>query len=109
MAAGGAGPAVRIAEPGIDPDRLDGHLALLREEVAASVAGEPGVPGLLAVSLAGGPASVRPFGAYADRAAYGAHLRSPHVLRYKALTKGMVLSLRPVGTAPVILRAKPPG
>ena len=43
---------------------------------------------------------------YADQAAYEAHLATPHFLKYKAETAGMVKSLRLIETDPIALRAK---
>lgn len=100
-------PLVRMAELDIDPAQLDAYRALLAEEIEASVATEPGVLALSAVAARDDPAHLTILEIYADQAAYEAHLRSPHFLKYKTLTAQMVRSLRLVETAPVILRAKP--
>lgn len=105
----GGGPVVRIAELEVDPARAGAYAALLREEVEASVAREPGVIALQAVTLRGRPDLVRILEVYADRTAYDAHLRSPHFLRYKAATEGMVLSLRLLEADPLAMRAKAGG
>ena len=97
---------VRLAELEIDPDRLDDYLALLSEEIEASVALEPGVLALHAVAVKGSPGKVHVFEIYADQAAYEAHLATPHFLRYKTLTASMVLSLHLTETVPIILRDK---
>jgi quinol monooxygenase YgiN len=107
MADSSGEPIVRIAELEIDPADLDAYKALLREEIEASVKTEPGVLTLYAVSLKDRPAQIRIFEVYADQTAYQAHLQSSHFLKYKALTAGMVKSLRLVETDPIILRAKP--
>ena len=99
-------PIIRIAELEIDPAQLDRYKALLAEEIDASVANEPGVLFLHAVSITGSPASVRIMEAYADQGAYEAHLQAPHYLKYKMKTAGMVLSLRLLPTDPVALRDK---
>lgn len=98
---------VRLAELAIDPDRLEAYLALLREEIEASVALEAGVIAPQAARLGDRPAAIRLLGACADGEACEAHLRSPHVLRDKAATGGMVLSLRLLEAEPVLLRARP--
>ena len=98
---------VRLAELEVDPLRLDDYLACLREEIEASVAGEPGVLALQAVALRDRPGAIRLLEVYADQEAYEAHLRSPHFLAYKAATEGLVRSLRLIEAAPVLLRAKP--
>lgn len=107
MGASTGQPIVRMAELEIDPAQLDSFKALLAEEIDASVRLEPGVLMLHAVAVRDDPAQIRLLEAYADQAAYDAHLRSPHFLKYKALTSTMVLSLRLVETDPIMMRAKP--
>lgn len=102
-------PVVRIAELEIDPLHLAIYKALLAEVTEASVGTEPGVRMLHAVSLKENPCQIRILEIYADGQAYEAHLRSPHFLRYKALTSAMVRSLRLVETDPISLCAKPVG
>lgn len=106
MSAGAEAPLVRLAELEIDPARLDEYRALLREEIEASVALEPGVLALHAFAVKGSPETIRVFEIYADRAAYEAHLATPHFLKYKMLTAGMVRSLRLIETDPIVLRDK---
>lgn len=99
-------PIVRIAEVEIDPAQIEEYKTYLREEIAASVAREPGVLSLSAVAIAGQPASIRLLEVYASDAAYQAHLRTPHFLKYKQGTADMVRSLRLIETEPVMLCAK---
>jgi quinol monooxygenase YgiN len=99
-------PIVRIAELEIDPDHLDAYSTLLREEIEASVALEPGVLALNAVSLKNSPTSIRLLEIYASEKAYLTHLQSPHFLKYKTQTAKMVTSLRLVETEPLLLRSK---
>lgn len=99
-------PIVRIAELEIDPAQIEDYKAYLREEIAASVAQEPGVLSLSAVAIAGKPASIRLLEVYASDAAYQAHLKTPHFLKYKQGTADMVQSLRLIETEPVMLCAK---
>lgn len=99
-------PVVRIAELEIDPEHLDRYEELLVEEIAASVANEPGVLFLYAVSVTGNPEQVRIFEGYADQAAYEAHLLTPHFLKYKMKTAGMIRSLRLLPTDPIALYGK---
>jgi quinol monooxygenase YgiN len=106
MRADEVGPIVRIAELEIDPDQIAAYHALLSEEVEASVRIEPGVLFLYALSIKGSPDKVRVIEAYADRAAYEAHLTTPHFLKYKTLSAGMVRSLRLLETDPINLKAK---
>lgn len=99
-------PYVRLAELSIAPEQLDAFRDLLAEEIASSVALEPGVLALHAVSLEAEPHQVRLLEVYADRQAYEAHLNTPHFLHYKRATSGMVVSLRLIDANPLALAAK---
>lgn len=100
------GPIVRIAELEIDPNQIDAYGTLLSEEIEAAVRIEPGALFLYALSIKGSPEKVRVIEAYADQAAYDAHLTTPHFLKYKTHTAGMVRSLRLLETDPINLKAK---
>ncbi len=108
-AAGDAKPMVRIAEVEVHPAQIDAYKAILAEEQEASVRSEPGVLMLHSVAIADHPTSIRLLEVYASRAAYEAHVRSPHFLKYKTSTEKMVLSLRLVETRPILLCAKSKG
>lgn len=97
---------VRIAELEIDPAQLVAYKALLAEEIEASVAKEPGVLMLHAVAVRERPEHIRILEVYADREAYEAHLTTPHFLKYKEETAGMVRSLRLADVDPVMMRGK---
>lgn len=97
---------MRLAELEIDPAQLDNYKAALKQEIEASIRLEPGVLTLFAVSVKGSPAQIRIFETYADRAAYEAHLRTPHFTKYKSDTQHMVKSLTLVETDPILLGAK---
>ena len=99
-------PIVRIAELEIDPAHLDRYRELLAEEIEASVANEPGVLFLHAVAIGGSPHLIRILEGYANQAAYEAHLETPHFLKYKMKTSGMVVSLQLLPVDPVALRSK---
>lgn len=101
-----SGPLVRLAELEIDPARLEDYKALLTEEIEASVDLEPGVLMLHAISVKGSPEQIRIVEVYADQQAYEVHLASPHFLKYKSATAGMVRSLRLIETDPIVLRKK---
>ncbi|CAN7561646.1 putative quinol monooxygenase [Rhizobium sp. LjRoot254] len=100
------GKIVRIAELEIDPEQLEAYRALLAEEIEASVERESGVLMLHAVAEKERPEQVRILEVYADRAAYEAHLLTPHFIKYKTGTAGMVKSLRLVDVEPVMMRGK---
>lgn len=100
------GPLVRIAELEIDRTQIAAYKKLLSEEIEASVRIEPGVLFLYALSIKGSPDKVRVIEGYADQAAYEAHLNTPHFLKYKTHTSGMVRALRLLETEPITLKAK---
>jgi quinol monooxygenase YgiN len=97
---------VRLAELEIDAASLAPYLAMLRDEIEASVAIEPGVLMLHAVQIRDAPHMVRLLEVYASRGAYEAHIRSPHFLKYKAGTAEMVRSLRLIDVDPIVLAGK---
>ncbi|ULR43440.1 putative quinol monooxygenase [Rhizobium sp. K102] len=100
-------PVVRMAELEIHPAKLEAYRALLTEEIEASLAREDGVLSLSAVSLRNNPNQIRILEVYADQEAYEAHLRTPHFLKYKRETAGMVTSLTLIDVDPIVMRAKP--
>lgn len=100
---------VRIAEIEIDPEQLEAYKTILAEEQEASVRLEPGVLMLHSVQFVENPAQIRLIEVYADHAAYEAHVRSPHFLKYKTSTAKMVKSLKLIDTAPIRLCAKAMG
>ncbi|QSY95061.1 antibiotic biosynthesis monooxygenase [Rhizobium bangladeshense] len=99
-------PVVRMAELEIAAERLEAYCALLKEEIEASVALENGVLSLSAVAIREAPHRVRILEVYADQEAYEAHLLTPHFLKYKSETAGMVTSLTLIDVDPIAMRAK---
>jgi 4-carboxymuconolactone decarboxylase len=83
----------RIANIVIEARHLESYRAALKEEIEASVSLEPGVLTLYAVSAREDPTRFTILEIYADQAAYEAHLKTPHFLKYKSVTQGMVKSL----------------
>lgn len=102
-------PMVRIAVLEIEPAQLDAYKAILAEEQEASVRLERGVIMLHSVALVDSPTSIRLLEVYASRAAYEAHIKSPHFIKYKTSTEKMVKSLTLVPTRPILLCAKSRG
>ena len=88
------GMMVRIAEIEIVPEFLEQYLAILKEEAAASVKIEPGVISILPMYEQKNPHQIRLLEIYATRAAYEAHLKTPHFQHYKTATLKMVKSLK---------------
>lgn len=98
---------VRIAQIEIDPGQLQSYLDFLKEEIETSVRIEPGVIMLHATSRKDAPHLVQLLEVYASRAAYEAHIASPHFLKYKSGTMAMVRSLELIEVDPILLAAKP--
>ena len=97
---------LRIAELDIDPNNIETYRGLLAEEIEASVRLEPGVLFLFAIAMKDNPHRVRVVEGYVDQAAYEAHLQTPHFIRYKTGTAGMVLSLELMEADPIAIRSK---
>jgi quinol monooxygenase YgiN len=84
----------RLSELEIEPGLLTEYLSILREESAASVRLEPGVVAIFPMQLKESPTQIRIVEVYATRAAYEAHLQTPHFKHYKNATLHMVKALR---------------
>ena len=97
---------VRLARIVVDSTRLDSYKALLKEGVEAAMRKEPGVLSLYAVFEKKKPNHLTILEVYADEAAYQAHLKTPHFLKYKNDTQDMVQSLELVDTNPLIPELK---
>jgi quinol monooxygenase YgiN len=97
---------VRIARLQIDSAQLGNYKSALKEHAETAVRVEPGVLTLYAVYEKNNPTHVTVFEIYANKAAYEAHLQTPHFLKYKASTKDMVKSLELIETTPIALETK---
>jgi 4-carboxymuconolactone decarboxylase len=93
---------MRIANIVVDIRYLERYKAALQEGIEAAIRLEPGVLTLYAVSAIEDPARFTILEVYADQAAYEAHLKTPHFLKYKNATQDMVTSLELVDVAPLI-------
>ena len=98
---------VRIAQLEIDPEQLQAYLGFLKEEIEASIRLEPGVIMLHATARKDAPHLIQLLEVYASRAAYEAHVTSPHFLKYKTATMAMVRALELIEVDPILLAAKP--
>jgi quinol monooxygenase YgiN len=96
------GQMVRLAKLEIHPAQLDAYRSALKEEIEASVALEPGVLTLYAVSEKERPTHFTILEIYASRAAYEKHIQSPHFLKYKTGTEKMVKALELIETVPLV-------
>ena len=93
---------VRLAKLVIDSAQLGSYKALLKKEIETSVRVEPGVLTLYALSKKDHPTHFTILEIYADTAAYNAHLQTPHFIKYKNSTKGMVKSLELIPVNPLL-------
>jgi quinol monooxygenase YgiN len=93
---------VRLAKLVIDSAQLDSCKALLKEEIETSVRVEPGALTLYALSKKDHPTHFTILEIYADTAACKAHLQTPHFIKYKNNTKGMVKPLELIPVNPLL-------
>jgi quinol monooxygenase YgiN len=93
---------VRLAILVIDSAQVNHYNSLLKEEIEASIAKEPGVRTLYAVADKKNPTRITILEIYANDEAYKKHIQTPHFLKYKSATKDMVKSLELVETVPLI-------
>lgn len=97
---------VRLSRIVVDSTQLARYKALLKEEVEASIRKEPGVLTLYAVFEKKRPNHLTILEMYADEAAYQAHVKTPHFLKYKQGTLAMVQELELIDTNPLIPELK---
>jgi quinol monooxygenase YgiN len=101
-----ASPFTRVAEIEVDPAQREAFISAVKEEMDASVRGEPGVLALYAVADNDAPTRLRFFEIYTSEAAYNAHLESPHFRKYRLTTEPMVRSRVLIDTVPIQLSSK---
>lgn len=99
-------PYVRIAKLVIDSAQLDTYKIALKKHAETAVKVEPGVISLYAVYDKDQPTHVTVFEIYANREAYELHIKSPHFLKYKSSTSGMVKQLELTDVIPIALEKK---
>lgn len=97
---------VRLSRIVVDSTQLASYKALLKEEIEASIQKEPGVLTLYAVFERQRPNHLTILEMYADEAAYQAHVKTPHFLKYKQGTLAMVKALELIDTDPLIPELK---
>ena len=97
---------VRLARIVVDSTQLASYKALLKEGVEAAMRTEPGVLSLYAVFEKKRPNHLTILEVYANEAAYQAHLKTPHFLKYKKGTQAMVQELELIDTEPLIPELK---
>ena len=87
---------VVIPEFVVKPECLDAFLALAREDASHSLADEPGCRQFDVVQMDGAPCNVLFYEVYDSRAAFDAHLRTPHLARFRDGLPALVVEERPV-------------
>lgn len=97
---------VRIANIVVNALHLERYKAALKEGVEAAVRLEAGVLTLYAASAKDDPTRFTILEIYADQASYEAHLKTPHFMKYKAVTQDMVESLELVDSEPLVADMK---
>ena len=93
---------VRLSRIVVDSTQLASYKALLKEEIEASIQKELGVLTLYAVFERQRPNHLTILEMYADEAAYQAHVKTPHFLKYKQGTLAMVKAMALIDTDPLI-------
>lgn len=93
---------VRLSNLVIDSMQLASYKILLKEEIEASMAKEPGVLTLYAVFEKDRPTHLTILEMYATEKAYALHVQTPHFLKYKNATLKMVKELELIDTEPLI-------
>jgi len=92
---------VRLAKLEIDSAQLENYKTFAKEEIETSMRVEKGVLALYAVFEKEHPTRLTILEIYADTAAYKAHIKTPHFLKYKNGTRNMVKSLELIEVDPV--------
>jgi quinol monooxygenase YgiN len=87
---------VVIAEFRIKPGRLAEFLEIAGDDARHSVADEPGCHQFDVVVLDGDGGDVAFYEVYTDRAAFDAHLETPHLARFRAAFPALIAAERPV-------------
>jgi 4-carboxymuconolactone decarboxylase len=92
---------VRLAKLEIDSAQLENYKTFAKEEIETSMRVEKGVLALYAVFEKEHPTRLTILEIYADTAAYKAHIKTPHFLKYKNGTSNMIKSLELIEVDPV--------
>ena len=83
---------VIIVDFEIDPDQIGAFLPLMAENAAASARDEPGCRQFDVCQDPDNPARMFLYEVYDDRAAFDAHLATPHFIAFDEATTGMIIS-----------------
>lgn len=97
---------VHLAKLEIYPEQLENYKVALKEHIETALRVEPGVLTLYPVAEVAHPTRITVLEIYASPAAYQAHLKAPHFLKYKSGTQAMVKSLELLDTVPLLPAVK---
>jgi quinol monooxygenase YgiN len=89
-------PFVVIPEFVAKPDCMDAFLALAQDDASHSVADEPGCRQFDVVQMEEASHHVLFYEVYDSRAAFDAHLQTPHLARFREGFPALVVEERPV-------------
>jgi quinol monooxygenase YgiN len=89
-------PFVVIPEFVVKPDCVDAFLSLAQDDASHSLADEPGCRQFEVIQMEGAPHHVLFYEVYDSRGAFDAHLRTPHLARFREGFATLVLEERPV-------------
>jgi quinol monooxygenase YgiN len=98
----------RLAKVKVDPTQLQQYNAALKTQMETAIKTEKGVLSYYAVADKKDPTKITILEIYANHAAYEAHIKTPHFLKYKDMVKNMVQSLE-LEDVDLIAFAKKPG
>jgi len=87
---------VVIPEFVVKPDCIDAFLALAQDDASHSLADEPGCQQFDVVQIEGAPHHILFYEVYDSRAAFDAHLQTPHLARFRESFPALVAEERPV-------------
>jgi quinol monooxygenase YgiN len=97
---------IRMIKLQVDSAQLESYIRIVNNVMEPGVNKEPGVLTMYAVNEKANPTHVTVLEIYASRAAYEAHLKTSHFIKYKSETQSMVKSLKIIEVAPIYLGAK---
>jgi len=89
-------PFVVIPEFVVKRDSIEAFLALAQDDASRSLADEPGCRQFDIVQSEGAPDHILFYEVYDSRAAFDAHLQTPHLARFREGFPALVVEERPV-------------
>lgn len=97
---------IRLIKMEIDSNSIERYIELARTVMLPALKNEPGVLVMYAVVEKKRPTHISILEVYVDSTAYTKHLSTPHFLKYKKESEGMVKSLRLIDVTAIFLGSK---